>query len=669
MANWWTTGVAAATTACLVTAPLGAQTGAPTEAQTEVAPATQHRSGSSGSAGSGSAGSGSAGSGSAGSGSASSASSPFARFFGGGDRVANSPVDLQFRVAGDDAALERRLRNVSLLTSALAEGRTTGQDVLAAARADYARLLGALYDEGLYDAIIDIRLDGVEAAGIAPLDAPAFVRQVVVGIDPGNVFRYSRADIAPLAPETDLPKDYRRGGIARTSDMKSAARAGVTGWKDYGHAKADVGSTDIVADHELHSVDSRITLIPGPLARFGRLTATGNQRLSTRRLLKIAGFPEGERYDPEKLEEVRKRLRRSGVFSAITLEEAEFLGPGDTLDVKLTVIEQKLRRIGGGFEISSVDGAKVTGYWLHRNLLGGGERLRVDGELKDIGSGTSGRDYKLGVRLDRPATIRPDITAFVELRAERLREEDYDLDLGVLGFGLTWLPSDLLTAETRLEYRRSRVTDDSGTTDFTVLALPTTVTLDRREDEVNDAKRGYWLNGTLTPFYGLDETGSGVRLVGEGRAYRSFGLDDRITLAGRARAGSIWGSDISDTPRDYLFYSGGGGSVRGQPFESLGVNVIQGPEGPVKTGGMSVANVTGEVRFQVRDKIGVAAFADAGRVWAESGFAGQTDWHAGVGVGVRYKTPIGPIRLDVAGPVGGDTGEGVQLYLGLGQAF
>ena len=641
MRNLWTTGVAAAAAGCLLAGPALPQSAS--------GPSGPGSSGSSGSAGS-------------------AASSPLARLFGGGDPVANAPVDLQFRITTGEADLERRLRRGSLLTAALTEGRFTGQDMLAAARADYSRLLGTLYDEGRYDAVIDIRLDGVEAAGIAPLDAPAIVREVVVTVDPGRAFLYSRADIAPLAPATDLPANYARGKVARTSDMRTAARAGVDGWRDHGHAKADVAGTEIVADHELRTVESSIALTPGPLVRFGKLTATGNQRLRTRRLYKIAGFPEGERYDPEKLEEVRKRLRRSGVFSAITLEEAEFLGPGDTLDVALTVVEQKLRRAGAGFEISSIDGAQVSGYWMHRNLLGGAERLRVDAEAKDIGSGTSGRDYTLAVRIDRPATIRPDITASIELRGERLREEDYDLDLGVIGLGLLWQPSDRLTAETKLEYRRSRVTDDTGTTDFEVLALPTTATLDRR-DEPTDARSGWWLSGTATPFYGLEDTGSGLRLVGEGRAYRSFGQDDRVTLAGRARAGSIWGPDLEETPRDYLFYSGGGGSVRGQPYESLGVEVLEGPEGPIKTGGMSVANVTGEVRYQLREKIGIVAFADAGQVWEDSSFGGQTDWHAGAGVGVRYRTPIGPLRFDVAGPVAGDTGEGVQLYLGLGQAF
>ena len=109
--------------------------------------------------------------------------------------------------------------------------------------------------------------------------------------------------------------------------------------------------------------------------------------------------------------------------------------------------------------------------------------------------------------------------------------------------------------------------------------------------------------------------------------------------------------------------------MRGQPYQSLGVEEITGPNGPIKTGGMSVANLSAEVRFQVRERIGVVAFADYGEVWAEDGWNGGSVWHSGAGIGVRYDTPIGPLRFDVAGPTGGDTGEGVQLYLGLGQAF
>ena len=119
----------------------------------------------------------------------------------------------------------------SPFSGALNEDRTTGQDVLAAARGDYARILGLLYDQGFYDGAVTITLDGVEAAEVAPLDAPAQVSRVVVTVDPGPVFRFSRAQMAPVAPGTEVPDEYATGEIAGTGVMRSTALAGVDGWR------------------------------------------------------------------------------------------------------------------------------------------------------------------------------------------------------------------------------------------------------------------------------------------------------------------------------------------------------------------------------------------------------------------------------------------------------
>ncbi|MDF3607304.1 autotransporter assembly complex protein TamA [Paracoccus sp. DMF-8] len=595
-------------------------------------------------------------------------SSPFSGISGWFDGEPGSPLELKFDIEGDDGSLERSIRAASLVQGARAEGRITAQDILAAARGDYARILGTLYDSGYYDAVINITLDGIEAAQIAPLDAPGAVQSVTIAVQPGPQFRFSRADIAPVAPGTELPSDYRQGEPAGTGVMKSAAVAGVDGWRNVGHAKADVASTDIIADHRSDTVDSRVVLAPGPALTFGQLTIRGYERMDPRRLRKMAGFPEGERFDPEKIEDMRKRLRRSGVFSAITITETDGVGPGNTQDVDLLVIEQKTRRIGGGFELSNENGLALTGYWMHRNLLGGGERLRFDAAISDIGAETSGEDYSAGVRLDRPATLHPDVTGYLLFQVARTRDEDYDLDSATVGLGFTYLPSDWLTADIALLYNAQRVNDEGEKTDFRFVSLPMSVTWDRRDDQT-DPTRGYWLSGNLTPFLGMDDTDSGARVLGEGRAYFTPGTEGRLTFAGRARLGTILGADLAQTPRDYLFYSGGGGSVRGQPYESLGVEVIRGPEGLIKTGGMSVANMSAEVRYQLREKIGLAVFADWGQVWAEDGFGGDSGSHSGAGIGVRYKTPIGPLRFDLAGPTSGDTGSGVQAYLGLGQAF
>lgn len=611
----------------------------------------------------------------------SSSSNPFSGFSGlfsrdeqpvtdESGRVLGPPVDLSVVIINGDEELEQPIRRASLVSGALDEDRNTGQDVLAAARGDYARALGVMYDEGYFSAIINITLDGVEAAEIAPLDAPAYVGKVVIAVDPGPRFQFARADLGPLAPGTTALEGYAVGETAGTGIIKRAASDAVSEWRDASHAKARVAGQEIIADHGVARIESDIDLNPGPAVTFGRLHATGNERLSTRRLLKIAGFPEGEAFDPEKLETVRKRLRRSGIFSAITLVEAETLNPDNSMDVGLTVIEQKPRRIGAAFEISSVDGALISAYWLHRNLLGGGERFRTDIEVGDINADGDDLDYSFGMRIDRPATLNPDTTGYIEVKLEEDTEPEYYKNSASLGIGFNYIRSDRLTADIGLLFSRQRVDYGWGYYDYETVALPGSITWDRRDDMKN-AKRGFWLSGSAMPFVGVNDTGSGLRLTGEGRVYRSMLTDDRLTFAARLRAGTVLGPEIIDIPPDYLFFSGGGGSVRGQPYESLGFHLPQqDTDEEAYVGGQSIVNVSLEARYQVREKIGAVIFVDGGQIWDEGGWTGQTESQSGAGIGVRYDTPIGPIRFDVATPVDPREDESkVQLYLGLGQAF
>ena len=612
-----------------------------------------------------------------------SSSNPFAgiqRLFNRGEKpvttedgeVLGPPVKLDVVVIDGPDSLKTTLRNSSLVAAALAEDRATGQDILAAARGDYARALGVMYDEGYFSTIINITLDGVEAAEIAPLDAPRYVGHVVVNVDPGPQFRYARADIGQLAPGTRPIEPYGAGQIAGTGTIKRAASTAISNWRDASHAKAQVASQEIIADHNVSRLESNIVLNPGPPVTFGKLHTTGNERLSTRRLLKIAGYPEGQKFDPAQLETVRKRLRRSGVFSAITLVEAETLNPDNSMDVGLTVVEQKPRRIGAAFEFSTTDGGMVSAYWLHRNLLGGGERFRVDAEVSDIKADGDVRDYSFGMRLERPATLHPDITAYVDLDLEEENEPEYSEKSAAYAFGLSYIRSERLTADIALKYEYAKLDYDGVVVDFGVLALPGSVTWDRR-DNIHNAKKGFWLSGEVTPFLGTANSGNGVRLLGEGRIYHSLMQDQKLTFAGRARAGTVIGPNILDVLPDYLFFEGGGGSVRGHSYESLGFDIPLDDTGDITAyvGGQSMVNINLEARYQVRPKIGAVVFVDAANIWDDGSWQGKTLWEAGAGIGVRYDTPIGPLRLDLATPINpqDDDTSRVQLYLGLGQAF
>jgi translocation and assembly module TamA len=579
---------------------------------------------------------------------------------------AASGQSITFDVAGGDAALTRRLEAASSLRAAERDGTVTAQDLLAAARAEYATLLAALYAQGRYSGVISIRIDGREAATIAPLDAPQTVRDIVVRVDPGPVFAFSRAEIGPLAPETEIPKGYAIGAPAETGVIRAAAAAAVAGRRCAGHAKAAVGDQELTVNHANAALSAAIRMDPGPRLRFGRFTVSGQERMREERIRAIAGFPEGEVFDPALLTRSAERLRRSGVFRSVAVTEAETPGPDGTLDIGTQLIEELPRRYGFGGEIASSDGLDLSAYWMHRNLFGGAERLRIEGSATNIGSTDSGTDYSLGITLDRPATFTPDTLLGIALQYDHIDDIDQVIDLGQIGVQATQFVSDRLTLTAGLQYRYQRVTDDTGDFTYNDVALPLGVIYDARDNRF-DPTRGYFVNAGLTPFVGFDDTDSGGQVTLDARAYRGFGADRPVVLAGRLQLGSILGASLIGTPRDYLFYSGGGGTVRGQPFQSLGVKVL-GPD--TLTGGTEFLAASVELRAMVTDTIGLVGFYDAGYVGAGSEQNFNTDdWQAGAGLGLRYATGFGPIRLDIAAPVGGDTGDGVQFYVGIGQAF
>ena len=581
--------------------------------------------------------------------------------------TSNAQDGLVFSVKGDQPELTDDLRNASLLLAIPEDEKSDPQAVLAAARGEYSRIVGALYAKGYYSPVVRVLIDGREAAQIAPLDVPARISQVSVSVDPGPVFRFSRTVVAPLAPETVLPDGFATGEPAESGLIQSAVAAGVEGWRDVGHAKAAPSDQRIIADHAAATLSAEVALEPGPRLRFGTLTIMGQQRMRERRIRKIAGLPEGEIYSPEELRLAAERLRRTGVFRSVTLTEDEAITPPDLIGITATVAEEKTRRYSIGAEVASLEGVTLSGFWLHRNLLGGAERFKIDGEIANIGAQNSGVDYSLGVTIDRPATLTPDTTLTFNTRIARLNEEDYNANTFTIGIGFTQIISEQLTARAGLRYDFSDGSDVAGDFRFRNLGLPVGATWDRR-DSKTDATRGFYVDAELKPFLGFGTTNSGVRLTFDARAYRGFGDENRVVLAGRVQGGLIAGSRLLATPRDDLFYSGGGGTVRGQPYQSLGVTANDGGT-LVETGGTQFVSLSAEVRTRVTDTIGIVGFVDAGHV-GDSDFGNPgDDWHAGAGIGLRYATGFGPIRLDVAAPVGGDTGEGVQIYIGIGQSF
>lgn len=563
---------------------------------------------------------------------------------------------------GSAPGLEPKLRAASVVRQAQQDGSTEPQDLFAAALAEYRRLTEVLYANGYYSGVIHVRIDGREAALIPATARLGTVTSIAISVDPGAPFTFGRTEIAPLPSAATLPDDFKAGAPAGAETVLAANAAAQNAWRAAGHAKVHVKSQNLSVNHADNRFNVAVRLDPGPIVHFGTLVPEGSDKVRPARIHEIAGLPSGQQFTPVELEKAANRLRRSGAFRSVSLQEAEELRAGELLDIRATLVDAPQRRFGAGVEISNQQGLQLSGFWLHRNFLGGAERFRVEGQISDITRNGAEVDYSFGARLDRPASFGPDTTAFLRLDLSAEQEPLFDQNSVELGLGASHILSDDLTGSVELAFSHARTTDAFGTRDFTLMQLPLSFEWDKRNDDLNPTS-GHFLKTRMTPFAGLSGAESGGQLVLDGRVYRTLG-DDRLVAAGRLQFGSVMGASLAGTAPGFLFQSGGGGTVRGHPYQSLGVTT-----GSVTSGGRSFLGLSGELRGKVSDSLSLVGFADAGYVGAESLYDGGGNWHAGAGLGLRYDTSVGPIRLDVAAPVAGDTGDGIQVYIGIGQAF
>lgn len=583
--------------------------------------------------------------------------------------------DVEFAVAGDD--IEKTLKGASTLWADRDKPASGAAGLVAKARGDYRRLLAALYGEGRYGGTISIRIDGREASDLAPDATLADPARVAVTVDPGPLFHFRQAEIVNRAPpatnrrdEVDDPAEegFAPGEVARSGAVLRAERLAIEAWRQQGYAKAAIADRRVEAAHEADVIDARITVEPGRKAHYGPVTVEGAEAVDAGWIAWMTGLKHGQEYDPDDLKRAATRIARLDVYRAARFQEAEFINDDGLLPITYIVQERKPRRFGVGGTWSSIDGGGIEAFWLHRNLFGRAERLKVEGKIAGIGQTFKPEEftYRVGASFLKPGVYTPDTSFSASLFGDREVLEAYTRTALTASVGLTHEFTEELSGRLFLNAARARFEDSEyGRRDFTTLGLAGALTYDSR-DNAADATRGVFLETTIEPFYEFERGNPAVRATAEARAYYGFGEDSRFVLAGRVKLGMLAGPTAADLPPDLLFFAGGGGSVRGYAYRNIGVET---PAGNV-VGGRSLAEASVEARMRVTDSIGLVAFADAGYVGADSIPAFDDRLRIGVGGGLRYLTGLGPIRLDVAVPLDRRPGDpSVAFYVGLGQAF
>jgi len=197
---------------------------------------------------------------------------------------------------------------------------------------------------------------------------------------------------------------------------------------------------------------------------------------------------------------------------------------------------------------------------------------------------------------------------------------------------------------------------------FFIAALPASLNYDGSDDLLNPT-RGFRLGGRVSPELSLQDGSFGyARMQLDASAYRPF--SDRVVGAGRIRLGTILGADRDRIAPSRRFYAGGGGSVRGYGYQQLGPRDSEGD--PI--GGRSLAEFSLETRIRFGD-FGVVPFLDGGTL-STSALPKLEDWQFGAGIGLRYFSSCGPIRLDVGTPLNPRKGDSrIAVTVSLGQAF
>lgn len=592
------------------------------------------------------------------------------------DAVVADPKNYTVTVAVSDTALESVVRNASTLVADAAEPASGSAGLLAKARGDYRRIVAALYNEGYYGGTVNIQIGGAEVANLAPDTRVPDRVDVSITVNPGPLFHFNRVAIVNQAPPTDDEGDYVEppsdrgfgaGEVAKSSVVLRAEQLVLEAWRQLGYPKAEITKRDVVADHATTTVDVTLSVNPGRHAAFGDVAVSGTDRMDPDFVRQQTGLVVGQEYDPDDLTRAQKRLDRLEVFRVARLQAADAVGADGLLPYELIVQELPGRRFGVGANYSTIDGLGVEGFHLWRNLFGHAERLRLDARVASIAFpiDTAEFDYMFGGTFTKPGVFSPDTDLVASIGAERTIYPTYKETSATGRLGLTHFFSDEITFEGGAVLEQAQFEDAAfGTRDFTTAGIYAGATLDFRNDKV-DATQGWYLQGRVEPFYEFQYGNPAAQILLEGRTYFGFGENDRFVLAGRAKAGALLGPDLGAIPPDKLFFAGGGGSVRGYGFKSIGVDDGFG----TVTGGRYLLEASLEARVKVTDSIGVVGFVDGGYVAADR-FPDFDELQLGAGLGVRYYTGLGPLRFDVAVPLNKRAGDpDYAIYVGIGQSF
>ncbi|WEJ99932.1 MAG: BamA/TamA family outer membrane protein [Candidatus Sphingomonas phytovorans] len=569
-----------------------------------------------------------------------------------------------YRIDGMDAVTSPLLhqRFLGLSTLKAHEGDPANAAQLdRRAREDSTLLVGLLRAEGYYDARVSTRVEQNGGRTLVVLDA-----------EPGLIYKFEGVTLAGVAAAGDKEKGLRDAFGLKAQDTVNADRvvAGEASLRtrigEQGFPFADVGEPEIVVDHATHTATLSMTIQPGGEKRFGTITtAADNKVFNAKHILEIARFRPGEPYNAASLDDLRRALIQTSLVSTVEIKPVQSADP-DVVDINVALAPAPPRTIAGEIGYGTGEGARAEVSWTNRNLFPPEGALTLRGVL-----GT--KEQLASVVFRRNNFEGRDRVLTGQIVASNLTRDAYQARTFSVSGSLerqtniffqkkwTWSLGAELAASDERDVILSTGAPRRRT--FFIGALPTTLSYDGSDDLLNPTK-GFRLSGRLSPEISLEGSAFGyARMQVDASAYQS--VAPSVVLAGRIRLGTIAGAPRDAIAPSRRFYAGGGASVRGYSYQSIG------PRDPNNDpiGGRSLTEFSIEARVKAFGNFGVVPFLDGGNIYTTP-LPKFTQFRFGTGIGLRYYSSFGPIRIDVGTPINRQPGDSrVAVYVSLGQAF
>jgi translocation and assembly module TamA len=555
---------------------------------------------------------------------------------------------------------------------------------------------------------------------------------ITIALEPGPLFHVGTIELKDS--KGDLPAgsklDLATGAPAIASVVLAAGSQLQTRLQDEGYAFATVDSPVAYEDPQKRLLNLVFEVQAGRRVDVGEIHFQGLKRthepLLRRRLL----LHTGEHYNAANVERARKDLLNLGIFSSVSVRLGETADSLGRVPVTFVVRERPRHAVGLTGSYSSDLGASGGLTWSDRNIFGNGEELDLSGTMINLGgTATVGLGYAASAKYILPDLGHRDQSLQFALGAVKQNLQAYDQTAETAGVILSrkvssvWSASVGVSAETEQivqggcigDFPYSLASPDSclssaqlgGSTppplvqlgrNYTLVGLPLSVSYDSTNlaSPLEDPLHGTRGALTLTPTLSIGRPNATflVELATIAHYIDFHGLigtaPGRTVLALRAMAGVAVGASEFSLPPDQRFYAGGSGTVRGYNYQSVGPQFTAPGGNPI--GGTSLTDVNVELRQRIATNFGAAVFIDGGGVSeSQSLLPVSTGAHCvgppapssprpaasqsgvfclGVGTGIRYYTPIGPIRVDFAVPgVRRQDDARFEVYIGLGQAF